>query len=125
MAAQLATKPNAACRGLLTMLENVKDKVPSDFQDPMKAMPAEKMDGAFAPWSVAVRKHTCVRFTSWPMLGMGCFLVSRRCPMQVRIVNVGALIETGELQLIEQLDDIVGQQCLSRGAMAHGVRIRW
>ena len=64
MAAQLAKTSNGPCHGFLTMLGNVKDKVPSGFQDPVKAMPAEKMDGAFAPWYVAVRKHTCVRFTS-------------------------------------------------------------
>ena len=108
MAAQLAKKANAACRGLLTMLESVRDRVPSGFQDPMKAMPAEKMDGAFAPWSVAVRKHTMrFGFSSWPMLGMGCFPAARRCPVLVCILNVGALIEKGELQLIEQLDDIL------------------
>ena len=111
--ASLAKKANASQRGMLRQLalEGLAEKTPTSWPD--KLPKPHALSGEVAGFAIAVRKHT-LRYgvTQWPLLGMGCFVVASRVPICLLVLDTKTLIDKGEMQLLDQLDDVLGSKNL-------------
>jgi hypothetical protein len=113
MLAQISKKVNQSHRGLLCACDQGLDKMPTTWDAPMDSWAPEKINGAFCPWSLAVKKYSLrVGVSSWPMAGFGCFIIATKMKVHVCVVDAHVLIDQGEMQLLDSFDEALSNKGL-------------
>ena len=113
MLVQISKKANQSHRGLLCVWDQGLDKMPTAWNSPMDTWAPEKINGAFCPWSLAVKKYTLrVGVSSWPLAGIGCFIIATKMKVHVCVVDAHVLIDQGEMQLLDAFDEALSSKSL-------------
>ena len=98
-------------------------KLPSAWEMPAAGKKPLLLDGAFAPWSVAIRKNTLrVGNTSFPMPGMGCFIVPCKATVYAALVDANVMIIKADMKLLDQFDEAFDKKAsfwIARGGAQH------